>query len=249
VAAQDGVSLFRAREPAFPRADSPACTVGGFADYVGVETSSAGVVALSYMANGAGICSFPANPFTTQIVTASGETNLPGIARLSAGGRYAIVYRQASSRPPSSFTLYFLDLQTGAQTPVPITGVPFPQFVLLASTGGRVIANDGTALFGVSDASARNSGYILKPGVDPQPFPIADGLPLLIDAAASKVLCRRQSGLYLLDLGTLQSTLLGTSDQLPLNLRMSDDARRLLYLRDGLGGAAPFLFLTLNIVP
>jgi len=96
VATQDSVSLFRAREPAFLPADSPACTVGGFADYLGAETSSAGVVALSYLAIGAGRCSFPANAFTTQIVTASGETNLPGIVRLSTAGRYAIVYLGAT---------------------------------------------------------------------------------------------------------------------------------------------------------
>jgi uncharacterized protein (TIGR03437 family) len=36
-----------------------------------------------------------------------------------------------------------------------------------------------------------------------------------------------------LDLLTLQSTLLGTADQFAFNLRMSDDARRLLFLRDG----------------
>jgi hypothetical protein len=48
VATRDGVSLFRAREPAFPPADSPSCTVGGFGDYRAAESSSAGVVALSY---------------------------------------------------------------------------------------------------------------------------------------------------------------------------------------------------------
>ena len=149
LATQDGVSLFRAREPAFPPADSPACTVGGFADYLGAETSAAGVVALSYLAKGAGICSYPANAFTTQIVTASGDTNLPGNVRLSAGGRYAIVFYQANSRPSSAFTLAFLDLQTGTQTPVPIIGVPFPEYVPMPYTGGRIIANDGTALLGI----------------------------------------------------------------------------------------------------
>ena len=205
MAAQGGVSLFRAREPAFPPADSPACTVGGFANYLGAETSASGVVALSYQANaGTGTCSYPPYGFMTQLVTATGDTNLAGNVRLSAGGRYAIVYHAMSSRPSSSFTLAFLDLQTGAQTPVPITAVTFPEYVLLPFTGGRVIANDGTALLGISDASARNRGYILKPGVDPQSFPIADAVPLMIDAAASKVLYQTQTSLYLLDLRTLQ---------------------------------------------
>ena len=114
MAAQDAVSLFRAREPAFPPADSPACAVGGFADYLGAETSAAGVVALSYQANGAaGPCSYHPYGLMTEIVTASGDTDLPGTVRLSAGGRYAIAYNQTSSRPFSPFTLAFLDLQTG----------------------------------------------------------------------------------------------------------------------------------------
>ncbi len=235
VAAQDGVTLFRAREPAFAPADSPACTVGGFADYLWAETSAAPVVALSYQAHGAAAtCSYPPFGLMTHLVTAAGETDLPGIVRLSAAGRYAIVYNQTSSRPPSPFTLAYLDLQTGAQTPLPTVTLTFPESVLLPGASGRVIANDGTTILGINRAGTHYRGYLLKPGVDPQPFPIADALPLIIDAAASKVLYRTQSGLYLLDLRTLQSTLLGTTDQLPLTLglMMSDDARRLLFIRE-----------------
>ena len=233
VAAQDAVSLFRAREPAFPPADSPACAVGGFADYLGAETSAAGVVALSYRANSSAVpCSYQPYGLMTEIVTASGDSNLPGTVRLSAGGRYAIVYNQTSSRPFSPFTLAFLDLQTGAQTPVSGIALTFPETVLLPGVRGRVIANDGTTLLGISDSGAHYRGYLLKPGVDPQPFP-ADGQPLMIDAAASKVLYRTQSSFYLLDLRTLQSTLLGTADQFAFYLNMSDDARRLLFLGNG----------------
>ena len=233
VAAQDGVTLFRAREPAFPPADSPACTVGGFGDYLGTETSAGGVVALSYQAHGAaGPCSYPPYGLMTQLVTAAGEIDLPGIVRLSAAGRYAIVYNQLSSRQPSPFTLAYLDLQTGAQTPVPTIALTFPQTVDLPFSRGRVIANDGTTLLGISDAGAHYRGYLLKPGVDPQPFP-ADGQPLIIDAAASKVFYRTETSFYLLDLRTLQSTLLGTADQLVFYLAMTDDARRLLFLGNG----------------
>ncbi|HZK36924.1 MAG TPA: hypothetical protein VFC57_08245 [Aeromicrobium sp.] len=235
LATQDGVSLFRAREPAFPPADSPACTVGGFADYLGAETSAAGVVALSYRATSSGGgCSYPVNPFMTQIVTASGDTTLPGIVRLSTAGRYAIVYLGATARPSDSFRLSFLDLQTGAQTPINVPAPTSPEYVSLPYSGGRIIANDGTALLGITDIiSSTRHGYILKPGADPAPFPIADGLPLIIDASASKVLYQKQNGLYLLDLRTLQSTPLVPADQFAFNLRMSDDARRLLFLRDG----------------
>jgi uncharacterized protein (TIGR03437 family) len=233
VVSQDGVTLFSAREPAFPPADAPACTVGGFADYLAAETSAAGVVSLSYQAKGAAAtCSYPPYGLMTHLVTAKGESDLPGVVRLSAAGRYAIVYNQISSRQPSPFSLAFLDLQTGVQTPVPTIALTFPETVLLPQIRGRVIANDGTTLLGISDAGAHYRGYLLKPGVDPQPFP-ADGQPLIIDAAASKVLYRTETSFYLLDLRTLQSTLLGTANQLAFYLMMSDDARRLLFLGNG----------------
>jgi uncharacterized protein (TIGR03437 family) len=233
VATQDGVSLFRAREPSVPPANSPACTAGGFADYLGAETS-AGAVALSYRANSySGGCSHPVNTFMTQIVTAAGETNLPGVVRLSAGGRYAIVYLGATARPSDPFRLSFLDLGSGAQTPISVAPPAPLEYVSLPYNGGRIIANDGTALLAITYGGYIGHGYLLRPGADPVPFPVPDGLPLIIAADASKVLYQKQDGLYLLVLSTLQSTLLVPADQPAFNLRMSDDARRLLFLRDG----------------
>jgi uncharacterized protein (TIGR03437 family) len=235
VATQDGIRLFQAREPSSPPADALPCTAGGFIGYSGAETSSAGVVALSYGANSNdGGCSFPINTFMTQIVTAAGDdASLRGIVRLSAGGRYALVYLAATGRLYTSFVLSFLDLRTGAQTPVRVPAPVFPEYVPAPYGGGRVIADDGTAVLGVTDGSHTRHGYILKPGADAAPFPIADGMPLIIDAAASKVLYQKQDGVYLLDLGTVQSTALLPADQPASGFRMSDDARRLLFLRDG----------------
>jgi uncharacterized protein (TIGR03437 family) len=232
VAAQDGVTLFRAREPAGLPANSPPCSAGGFADYLGAETST-GVVALSYRANTAGGCSYPVNTWMTRIVTASGETDTPGIVRLSSGGRTAIVFLAATARPYDSVKIAFLDLQTGVQTPVSFPAPQFPEFVQLPYNGARVIANNGTALVAIAGGSSKNLGYILKPGVDPAPFPIANGLPLSIDTGGSKVLYQGQDGLYLFDLGTLASTLLIPADQPASGFWMSDDALRLLFLRDG----------------
>ena len=48
---------FRARESAAPPANSPNCTAGGFAEYLGAEASSTGAVALSYRSRAAGTCS------------------------------------------------------------------------------------------------------------------------------------------------------------------------------------------------
>ena len=117
VATQNGVSLFRARESSSPSLNAPPCTVGGFADYIAAETSFANVVALLYRAQGSGGCSYPPNTYTTQIVTASGETDVTGIARLSASGRYAIVFLGSTARIYNAVSITLLDLQTGTRTP------------------------------------------------------------------------------------------------------------------------------------
>jgi uncharacterized protein (TIGR03437 family) len=108
----------------------------------------------------------------------------------------------------------------------------FPQYILQPFTGGRVIANDGTALVAITDGSTQNSGYLVKPGADPTPFPIPDGLPLIIDGSGSRVLYQRQ-GLNLIDLHTLVSTLLVPANVRASGLGVSDDARRFLFLSDG----------------
>ncbi len=57
VVGQNGVSLFRAQEvSAAPPSNNQACLAVGFADYLGADTSSAGVVALSYAAQRSGRC-------------------------------------------------------------------------------------------------------------------------------------------------------------------------------------------------
>jgi hypothetical protein len=57
-------------------------------------------------------------------------------------------------------------------------------------------------------------------------------VPLAIDAGGSKVLYRKQ-GVYLLDLRTLESTLLIPDGQSATGVSMSDDARSVLFLREG----------------
>ncbi|MCU1233708.1 MAG: hypothetical protein JWP63_1675, partial [Candidatus Solibacter sp.] len=235
LATQDGVKLFRARDRSAPPANSPGCTVGGFSDYVSAETAAGGVVALSFAANSISGCSFPTNRFETEIIDSSSDTVIPGNVipgnvRLSANGRYGIVYLAATGRPGSAFTLSLLDRQTGVQTPIDVPAPSFPESVTFG--GGRVVANDGTAILGITDFSTRSRGYLLKPGADPQPFAVSDGLPLMIDAAASKVVYQRQRAIYLLDLKTLASTLLVPAGQPAFGFRISDDARRLTYIGD-----------------
>src|SRR5260370_11995758 len=103
VAGPDDVKLFRAREregTGLPPG-SPSCGVGGFSDYIGAETSSAGVFALSYYASVSTVCGTPLDPRSTQITTPAGETLLPGIVKLSASGRFAIRFYAATLRPVS----------------------------------------------------------------------------------------------------------------------------------------------------
>ena len=118
------------------------------------------------------------------------------------------------------------------QTPANLAAPVFPQYVQQPHGGGRVIANDGTGIVAITDGSTQYRGYLVKPGADPTPFPVADGLPLVIDANGTKVVYQRQ-GVNLIDLRTLASTVLIPADVTVSVLGLSDDARRLLVLRDG----------------
>lgn len=230
------VSLFRAREVASLPAGTPFCRVGGFEDYLGAETSSGGVVALLYRVKGSG-CSYPPNRLMTQIVSRSGERRLPGILRLSSDGRHAIAFAGRTARPYDPVSISFVDPENGAQTAVEIPPATSSETGIYKVThqpygGGRVIANDGTALAGASYLFGGSSrGYLLKAGMDPKPFPVPDALPLFIDASGSKVLYQQQ-GLKLIDLRSLESIRLIPADVVVSRLGMSDDARRVVYLRD-----------------
>lgn len=120
-------------------------------------------------------------------MTASGPIKLPGITRISANGRHGITLLGATGRAFTSATVSILDLQAGTRTPVTLPSPPFDQSFRLPSTDGRIIANDGTAILGITNGN-RLGGYLLKPGADPRLFPIDGALPLLISADAAKVL-------------------------------------------------------------
>lgn len=109
---------------------------------------------------------------------------------------------------------------------------------MVSWNGGRVIANDGTAL-----VAPGNGGYLAKPGLPAEPFPIENGIPRFIDSSGARVLYwryegagpfgRRDDGVHLLDLRTGASTLLFAPGGRVRVIGMSDDARRVLFLRDG----------------
>jgi uncharacterized protein (TIGR03437 family) len=233
VASSAGIQPFAFRDPAPAPANLPPCSAGGFTSYQGTETAANGTIALFYSANtnNSG-CSFPINTAATEIRSAAGTLNVPGVARLASAGRYAIVFLANTARPSASVTVSFLDLQTGAQTTVANLMPPAGQFIRVPFGGGRVIADDGTSLIATGDLVGDNGGFLVKPGLAPQLFPVAGGLPVAIDAAASKVVYQKQ-GISLLDLRTQQSTPLIPSDRVVTGLNLSDDGRRLLYLDGG----------------
>jgi uncharacterized protein (TIGR03437 family) len=101
-----------------------------------------------------------------------------------------------------------------------------------------VIANDGTALVAFG-----NGGYLVKPGLPAEPFPVQNGIPRFIDSSGARVLYSRYEGVapfslrndgeHLFDLRTRASTLVISPNERVRVAGMSDDARRILLLRDG----------------
>ena len=226
VAGAEGVSLFRAREAEDVPANSPACTVGGFADYVNAETASNGAVALIYTANTNSMCSYPPFLYRTEV----GGLSLPGITRIGPNGRYGINFDDLTSRL-TNVTISYGDMRTNGLIPVNLSMPPFPEYIQMPYNGLRAIADDGTAIVGITDGFSTRRGFLLRPGAEPVAF--TQGLPLGIDAAAAHILMRRQDGLYLFDMAGGQATLLLPSTAPAFNFRMSDDARRVLYLGEG----------------
>ncbi len=155
-------------------------------------------------------------------------SSLAGVTRISPNGRHAINFNPFTSRPTSSVTISYVDLETNNLTPVNVPAPAFPEYIQAPYVGLRSIADDGTAIVGVTDGSYTRHGFILRPGAEPLPF--VQGLPLGIDAAAAHILIQRQEGLFILEMATGRATQLLRSDQPAFGFRMSDDGRRLMYL-------------------
>jgi hypothetical protein len=195
---------------AFPAEPGSApCTVGGFGDYLGVETTVFSP-ALLFRRNSAPLCSYPANLLATQVQVNRRLTSFPGVVRVSPEGKFGLVFSAATARPWNTVAVSFIDLQFGKQTPVDVTPPAFPQY--LALPAGRAIANDGTAILAVTDGSRHGTAILLRPGSEPRPFPVPNALPLSISANASQVLYQKD-GVHLLDLPSGNSTPLLPADQ------------------------------------
>jgi uncharacterized protein (TIGR03437 family) len=99
--------------------------------------------------------------------------------------------------------------------------------------GAQAIANDGTTLLDVGGGPGQRRGYLLRPGAEPEPFPVEDAAPLAIDASGSWILYQKD-GLYLLDLRSGHSNPVAPAEEGTFfsHVRMSDDARRVIFLRN-----------------
>jgi uncharacterized protein (TIGR03437 family) len=227
VAGEQGVRLFRSRE----RVDLPAglpCTLGEFYAFTGAEVSADGnVIAAAMQRTWAGLCSSP-NLRGAAVISGAGEREVPGVVRLSPSGRYAVVFNARTASVFSPVDVFLLDLSAGAQFPVSLPPTAFPSYLSYSPAGGRVIADDGTAILSYGDM-----GFLIRPGSEPEPFPVAQAVPLLISADGAKVLYSLEAGLRLLNLRTREDRLVipaGNEFQRPF---LSDDGERLLFLRAG----------------
>lgn len=240
LASSDGVRLIAARETVEVPASTVECALDGFRDYIGAQTTSGGVIALYYEADTGGRCTYQPSATRTQVVTPAGQTTVPGIARLSASGRYAVVIAPKSRRPPDGGTVSVRDFQTGTDLAIEFPPNDQSESITGGYGGGRLIADDGTAVVGIVSGRGlwlwgddlRYLGYIVKRGAAPASFPIPNVLPSSISADAARVLyLDREQSLHLLDLHTKQSVFLGSDGGGPISV--SDDATRMVLVQNG----------------
>ncbi len=236
VADESGVRLFRSREKVDPPPPQypGQCNSGPYYEfYNGAELNAAGdLIAAPVTQSYAGSCTrlLPA----TDLIARSGEREIQGTVRLSANGRYALEYTTFMFGEPS---VKYLDLTSGLETPVTLPQVgPY----LDTAAWGRLIADDGTALF---------AGYVLRPDAAPVPWPLPEGGSApVIDAAGRHILYsfqrqdvqtfRAEVRLEVLELATNQTRVLMTGSPL-LQYMLSDDGSTAMYVQDGHVFVAP----------
>jgi len=176
---------------------------------------------------GAGYCTYSNRCVSVETAASTltglpqGEATLPGQVRLSANGRYAL------SVPGNRFAagVYVADLPAGTRTAVSGAADSF-------SPRGRVIADDGTAVLTNSGAVTLIRGGTVE-------FVRGQGQEYVgsavIDAAGTKVVYEARpwlgtvTRLRRLDVATREDRVLGDGNAPSL----SNDGRRLLFLRDG----------------
>jgi uncharacterized protein (TIGR03437 family) len=217
-----GVRLVRSRVARLPeRLPNPGnCFMGELYSFRAVELSADGrtMAAQGFRATN-GQCRI----FTsaTLLSTANGSRDGSGILRISANARWAIV--DTSTGPFSNAVAAFVDLQSGAQTPIDLS-VMFALGGSLSFAPGRTIGDDGTATLSLSGRA-----FIARPGAPLQPFPVSIGPPFGISASGARILYT-SDGLHVFDMKTQQDWPLTTAPRAAAGF--SDDGNRVLFLQD-----------------
>jgi uncharacterized protein (TIGR03437 family) len=157
----------------------------------------------------------------TLLSTPLGSRDVSGALRISPNGRWAIIDTTIGFNGENSAV--FLDLQSGAQTPIPLAG---GQALLhpLSFARGRTIADDGTALL-FQDGKP----YLTRPGQALQPFPVAGANPFALSATGARALYASAEGVHIVDLQTGDDQALGPGEP----IGFSDDGIRAALLRYG----------------
>jgi uncharacterized protein (TIGR03437 family) len=236
VADEAGVRLFRSRDETPVPPSVPSCGAGSMFAYLGAEVSADGrTIAAAMQGNVQTMfCEHGTLYLGTDLISPAGDHDFPLTVRLSPAGHYALAWGRASAIDLSPISIFFLDLQTGLQIPVSLPSAsPYDGFGP-PSSGGRVIANDGTAIFQhVGSDSA--GGLIARPSADPQPFPVQDGNPLAIDANATHVPYDKVglSQLRAFNLKTGEDRLTASYKGPLGNVAMSDDGQQILFVDNG----------------
>ena len=143
-----------------------------------------------------------------------------GTGRLSANGRWVLFSGWAMPMVHQGY----IDLSTGKEYEIP------QRSLSLAGTGRRVVANDGTAVFGSLDPGL----HLMRPG---EPVSVIEGPPAIahavIDDNARFAVYQAGGGwpwLGLVDLYTNENFLVAAAAEGCTNPALSEDGTRLLFL-------------------
>lgn len=241
VADERGVRLFRSRDRVTLPA-SPPCALSAFYSFYGAGAVSRDglTVAAGIQRSGNG-CSYPPLAAGTTIVTASSERDTPGYASISPSGRQSILVVPANSRPYAAVDLFYWDLNTSVRTPITLPAATMQYESYGLPGAAHSIADDGTAiiLHEMAFRSPEIGTFIVRPGADPQPFPVNRASAVAISADASRVLylLKDSQQLRIYDLQTQDDRLVAAYENSPAaaitGITMSDDGGRVAYLRGG----------------
>lgn len=229
VADENGVRLFRSRIAAGIPPSNALCGSGPFYSFTSVHSVSRdGLVAAGIEREATG-CSAPPVSYGSSLLRPNAERDIAAFVNVSPSGRFAIVITRFTGRSWDLSGASFLDTQSGTETPIslPKRTVAYETFGLVG--GSHAISDDGIAILRHYPAGMQS--FLVRPGGDPQPFPVPEANPLAISADGTQVLydLAPMRQLRLFDLKKQADYLVTNYDQPIANAQMSDDAQRIVF--------------------